>query len=259
MPPSESAQARLSPVPLNASLLSPPFFPRHVQESAPWSFTRRSCGVDTSHAESARNPICLTPRALENQSPLVAAYSQFPSTGFTDMIPGSSLHAQYDPLAFLDQPTSSGMQVDVITATPVSRPASPQAGALSQVAGHAPAQQATPPTSPESRAEPQRLTGKRRRQSEPKDLRAAKRLRSQRQGDDENLEALYKLLVPSSAGVVQKKDRLGMSTSSLPLRFLDDGDEGCLLFSVLFHARNLLQTQAGSRQYPRDSWHKGDC
>jgi hypothetical protein len=53
----------------------------------------------------------------------------------------------------------------------------------------------------------------------PKDPRAAKRLRSQRQGDDENLEALYKLLVPRNAGVVQKKDRLGMSTSPLFLLF----------------------------------------
>jgi hypothetical protein len=118
------------------------------------------------------------------------------------------------------------MQVDLVTATYLGEQASP--GALSQVALHAPAQQATPPTSPESQPTHQRSTGKRRRVSMPKDPRAAKRLRSQRQGDDENLEALYKLLVPSSAGVVQKKDRLGISTSFLSYSCFftpDDDDE----------------------------------
>jgi hypothetical protein len=226
MTPSESAQARLLPVSHDPSLLSPPSFPRQVPEPAPWRFTRRSSGVDTSHAENSQNPI-LIPHALENQSSLVAGYSRFPPAGFTDVIPELSSHTQDDPLDFLNPPSSSGMQVDSVTATPFPGPASPQAGALSQVSGHAPTQQATPPTSPGSQPEQQRLTGKRRRLSEPKDPRAAKRLRSQRQGDDENLEALYKLLVPSSAGVVQKKDRLGMSTSPLPLHFLDDGNEDC--------------------------------
>ncbi len=130
---------------------------------------------------------------------------------------------QDDLLAFLDPSSSSGMQADLVTSTYLDEQAS--SGALSQVALHAPAQQATPPTSPESH---QHSTGKRRRVSQPKDPRAAKRLRSQRQGDDENLEALYKLLVPSSAGVVQKKDRLGISTSLLKLLlpfFPDDDDE----------------------------------
>ena len=98
-------------------------------------------------------------------------------------------------------------------------------GALSQAAGLTPTQQATPPASPDSQSTEQHPTGKRRRLSVPKDPRAAKRLRSQRQGDDENLEALYRLLVPRSAGVVQKKDRLGMSTSPLFLLLPDDDDD----------------------------------
>ena len=140
------------------------------------------------------------------------------------------------------------MQVDLATATPFAGPAS--SGAHSRLADRAPAQQATPPTSPEEQSEEQRATGKRRRLSEPKDPRAAKRLRSQRQVDEENLDALYKLLVPSSAGVVQKKDRLGISTSLLLLSFLDD--ERVFLLSVLYHARKWMQTHSATLGHARD-------
>ena len=231
--PSESAQSRLSPVPHDKNLLSPPTFPKQVPEPAPWSFARSPSGADANCTENEQNPI-QTPHALENQSTSVAAYSPFPehhpgsspaisstlvpTAGFTDTIPEPSYHMQDDPLAFLNLPSSSDMQVDFVTAMPFAGRESPCA--LSQLARHAPAQQTTPPASPESQPEQQRITGKRRRLSEPKDPKAAKRLRSQRQGDEENLEALYKLLVPNGAGAVQKKDRLGISTSSLLLPFL---------------------------------------
>jgi hypothetical protein len=238
--PSEPAQSRLLPVPLDKSLLAPPTFPRQVPEPAPLSFTRRSSGADSSHAENARNPIP-TPHAPEDRSLPVAGYSpvpehhpgssraissiRVPTAGFTDTIPEPSYHMQDDPLAFLNLLSSSDIHADFVTAMPFAGRASP--GALSQLARNAPAQQATPPASPESQPEQQRLTGKRRRLSEPKDPKAAKRLRSQRQGDEENLDALYKLLVPNGAGAVQKKDRLGISMSPLLLPFL------CLMISVV--------------------------
>ena len=231
--PSEPAQSRLLPVPLDKSLLAPPTFPRQVPEPAPWSFTGPSAAADFSNTENAQNPLPAL-HAPENQSTTVAAYPPVPehhpgsspaisstrvsTAGFTDTIPEPSYHMRDDPLAFLNLPSSSDMQVDFITANPFDGRASP--GPFSQPARHSPAQQATPPASPESQPEHQRLAGKRRRLSEPKDPKAAKRLRSQRQGDEENLEALYKLLVPDGAGAIQKKDRLGISMSPLLLPFL---------------------------------------
>ena len=234
--PSEPAQSRLLPVSLDTNFLAPPTFPKQVPEPAPWSFTRHSrhsSGADAGHVDNAQNPNS-TPHAPQNQPTPVAAYSPFPEhhpqvgsesssmvsvarfpAGFPDTRPEPSYPTQYDPFAFLNLPSSSGMQVDLVTATPFAGRASP--GAYSRLEDDAPSQQATPPASPESQPEPQPITGKRRRLSEPKDPKAAKRLRSQRQGDEENLDALYKLLVPSAAGAVQKKDRLGISMSPLLL------------------------------------------
>ena len=263
-PPSEPAQPRLSHVSRNTSFLAPPPFPQQTPEPAPWIFTTGSSEAGASHAENAHNSN-LIPRALENEFAPVAAYSPFhghsgpsPSTsdalfataGFTDMMPKPPSHARDDPSAFLNPSPLSGMQVDLATATSFAGPVS--SGAHSRLAGRAPAQQATPPTSPEEQPEEQRVTGKRRRLSEPKDARAAKRLRSQRQVDEEHLDALYKLLVPSSAGVVQKKDRLGISTSLLFLSFLDTDDECVFLLSVLYHAKKWMQTHSTTLGHTRD-------
>jgi hypothetical protein len=155
--------------------------------------------------------------------------TQFSTADYTDMEPPLSSHTQ-DDSGFMNLSSPSGMQVDLVT-TPMS--AGPEySGALSQAASPTPTQQATPPASPDSQTTEQHPTSKRRRHSVPKDPRAAKRLRTQRQGDDENLEALYKLLVPRSAGVVQKKDRLNMSTSLLFL-FLPDEDDDDRVFVVI--------------------------
>jgi hypothetical protein len=249
--PSEPGQSTPLPVSLNASLLSPPYRPQHSPELAPWSSRTRSNGADANHVENAQMPMILTPHFRENRS----IHAPFPDPGFspatssarfhtadlTDMEPSLSSHTQEDPLAFLNMSSSSGMQVDSVTATLSAGPGYPSGSALSQAARYSPTQQTTPPASPDSQliTEQHPTAGKRRRHSMPKDPRAAKRLRSQRQGDDENLEALYKLLVPRSAGVVQKKDRLGISTSLLFLLLLEDEDDddrvfGCYCqFSVM--------------------------
>jgi hypothetical protein len=233
--PSEPAQSTPLPVPLNASLLSPPSHHQRSPESAPWSLRTRASGADTHHVENAQISMTLSSNFLENQSihaPFLGhpGYSpatlsaQFPSADFTNMEPTLLPHTQDDSLSFMNLSPASGMQVDSASAT---LPAgSGYSGALSR---RTLTQQATPlasPASPESQPTGQNFTGKRRRLSMPKDPRAAKRLRSQRQGDDENLEALYDLIVPRSAGVVQKKDRLGMSTLLLlpALTGCDDDD-----------------------------------
>jgi hypothetical protein len=268
--PSEPAQSTLLPVSLNASLLSPPYHPQQSPGPAPWSLRTRSIGSDANHIENAQIPMILTPHLVENQSthapfpghpglsPATPS-TGFPTADFTDMEQPLSSHtgSQDDSLAFLNL-SPSGMQVDLITARLSAGPGYPSA--LSQVAGHTPTQQATPPASPESQLTEQLLTGKRRRLSVPKDPRAAKRLRSQRQGDDENLEALYKLLVPKSAGVVQKKDRLGISTSSLFLLLMRMMTIECLfLLLVLRYARKWMQTQGRSEQQSTTLEQTGDC
>jgi hypothetical protein len=175
------------------------------------------------------------------------------------MEPTLSPHTQDDSLAFLNL-SPSGMHVDLVTAELSARLGYPDA--LSRVAGHTPTQQATPPASPESQLTEQHPTGKRRRLSVPKDPRAAKRLRSQRQGDDENLEALYELLVPRSAGTVQKKDRLGMSTSSLFLLLLDGDDDDrafVVILLVLRYARKRMQTEGGSKEQSTTLEQTRDC
>ena len=254
--PSEPAQSTPLPVSLNASLLSPPFHPQHSPEPAPWSSGTRSSGADANNVENAPTPMILTPHFLENQSihsPFLehpgfspaTSSTRFPTADFTDMEPSLSSHTQDDSLAFLNLSSSSGMQVDLVTAALSAGPG--YHGALSQAAGHAPSQQATPPASPDSQSTEQYPTGKRRRLSVPKDPRAAKRLRSQRQGDDENLEALYKLLVPRNAGVVQKKDRLGMSTSPLFLLFPDDDDDD-RVFDVIVSSPSCENVDADPRR-----------
>jgi hypothetical protein len=269
---SEPAQSTPLPVSLNASLLSPPSYPQRSPEPAPWSLRAHSSGADANHVENAQIPIILTTHFLENQSihaPFhghpgfspVTSSTRFPTAEFTDMEPSLSSHTQDDSLAFLNLSSSSGMQVDLVSATLSAGPGYP--GAFSEVAGHTPTQQATPPASPESQPTDQHPTGtgKRRHHSVPKDPRAAKRLRSQRQGDDENLEALYKLLVPRNAGVVQKKDRLGMSTSPLFYfyRMMMMTIECLLLLSVLRYARKWMQTQGGEKQQPTTLEQMRDC
>jgi len=262
---SEPAQSTPLPVSLNTSLLSPPSYPQQSPEPAPWSSTRRSSGVDAYRVDNAQFPI-LTSHRLGNESthpPFLERPDFSPATsstpfltaGFTDTKPAPSSHTQDGSLAFLNPSSSSGMQVDLATATPFAGSASP--GALSQVASPTPTQQATPPTSPESQPTQQLLTNKRRRLSAPKDPRAAKRLRSQRQGDDENLEALYKLLVPKSSGVVQKKDRLGISTSLLLLPSFWVMIR--MMLSVLYYARKWMQTQGDSEQHSTTLEQTSDC
>ena len=220
--PSEPAQSTPLPVSLNSSLLSPPSHSQRSPEPAPWSLGTRSSGADADHVENAQISMIMSPFPGHRGLSPATSSTRFPTADFADMEPTMSSHTQDDPLAFLNMSSTSGMQVDLVTASLSAGPGYP--GALSQVAGHIATQQATPPASPDSQLTEQHPAGKRRRLSVPKDPRAAKRLRSQRQGDDENLEALYKLLVPRSVGMVQKKDRLGMSTSPLFLH-LPDGDD----------------------------------
>ena len=104
---------------------------------------------------------------------------------------------------------SSAFQDD-LNATFLPRHAS--SGTPSQFTDHTLPHEGTSLAAPEALRK-KRRTGKRKRIDNPEDPKAAERLRKQRQSDDENIEYLYKLLVPSSEGEVPKKERLSLSTS----------------------------------------------
>ncbi|KAH8994122.1 hypothetical protein EDB86DRAFT_3169352 [Lactarius hatsudake] len=132
-------------------------------------------------------------------------------------------------------PTPSGSQdswVSVSSMTPSPEPfsvaESDATGAPSQTAGHPPPQNDISPASPllpgtgppgETTGAAKGLnshkyarTGKRNRDAT--DKKAAKRLKGQREMDEENIVALWNLFVPKSENVGMKKDRLKTSMST---------------------------------------------
>lgn len=102
------------------------------------------------------------------------------------VLPGPLSHAHLDSVASLDSVDASGLHDD-------SGPSS-----VASDAEH---------DSEESD------NGKRRRNDNPKDLKATKRLRKQRKIDNHNLEEMRKLLVPDGVGKVHKKDLTTTCTS----------------------------------------------
>jgi hypothetical protein len=152
----------------------------------------------------------------ENSGPSLASSSaQYPAARSTHIlsISGPPSHTHRSSVAFLpfvDPPTSlssSDLQDDFIDAPPSASPASDDGS--SQVGDHNPSQQGTSSTTSEAKRKIRR-SGKRKRVDNPKDEKAAKRLRDQRQIDTENLEKLRKLL---RVGEVQKKELTAARTS----------------------------------------------
>ncbi|KAI9510343.1 hypothetical protein F5148DRAFT_1282040 [Russula earlei] len=72
---------------------------------------------------------------------------------------------------------------------------------------------------------------KRKRVDQPKDPKAANRLRKRRESDDRKLEEIFDIAVPSSVGKVPKKDRLDLSTSQ-SLRLYQMMNERCQFFNM---------------------------
>ncbi|KAH9986909.1 hypothetical protein BJV74DRAFT_885795 [Russula compacta] len=197
------------------------------------SFPRRSSEPDSLRAADTERAF-LAPYAPENQS-TPATYTpffgqpsfsqaspraQYPTAASTHNVPESSPHTQDDLLAFLDSDGSftpscaSDFQDDSISVTSFTQSASP--GVPSELMDDALSQQGTSSVPPQSQlAQTQGRSGKRKRVAHPKDPRAAERLRSQRQTDDEAIMELWRLLVPKDTAMVSKKDRLRTSAPVL--------------------------------------------
>ena len=130
-------------------------------------------------------------------------------------------------------PSSSGLQDEFVSSSPFFHAlASP--GAPSQIVGHVLPQERASSAAPKAPVKPRR-DGKRKRADNSKDPIAAKRLRDQREADEENIEKIVRMVVPPSVGRVAKKDRLGLGTSqSLCLRQKNEMNVvSCPLFRIV--------------------------
>jgi hypothetical protein len=227
---SETAQS--TQLSSNIRSFSPPVPQRQAPEHAPSSFTGHFSGTDAPSAQNTQFNF-QTQYALEDQPtagacpshPVWPATSSSPATlnaqnptaEPTYIIPEQSSHAHRGSLASLVSedsfpfPSSSGLQDEFVSSSPFFHAlASP--GAPSQIVGHVPPQEGASLAAPKAPVKPRR-DGKRKRADNPKGPIAAKRLRDQREVDEENIEKIVKMVVPPSVGRVAKKDRLGLGTS----------------------------------------------
>jgi len=202
-------------------------------DRAALSLPRRYSEADATHRKNVFLP--LHPRDFVTNQPISTVHSpvpeypafplstQYPAAGPTDT-------TQDDPAAYGDpNPSSSSSEFldDSISVTSLLEPPSP---GPSDGAGHDP-QQGTALRSSQKR----RRTGKRKRDDNPMDPNAAKRLRNQRKDDDECTEALFNLLVPRSVEKGPKKDRLRMILHYAGIFMENQGGSG----------QNLLTTHHG--------------
>ena len=191
----------------NIHSYSPPVPQHQAPEHATSSLTRHFVVDDTELALNTQvGP--LAQHALENNwgifsgSSLAASSGQYHAARPEYMTPGPSSHTQRGSLAPLYPEDSF--------------PLSPSSGLRDGFVSSAALSPRLASAVAEARGKPRRTAGKRKRAENPTDWRAAQRLRNQREKDDKDIDFLFKLFVPSSAGTVEKvakKDRLSLSTS----------------------------------------------
>jgi hypothetical protein len=202
---------------------------RQVLRPAPSSAKKRHRSeLDRLDAAQHTQAGFLNQHALENEpTPDEYTYSwsnslpanptaQYHAAVPADMVPGlSSLHRESVGSLLSEesfQPSSSSSLQDDLDSGAMPSPSHASLGVPSHSAGHILPQQDISEAAPEPQQK-KRRPGQRKRTVNPKDPKAAERLQIQRQSDDEHIEHLYKLFVPSSEGEVPKKDRLSLSTS----------------------------------------------
>ena len=259
---SRVASESVSVIPLTmSSSLAHQLPPDQISGHIHSNFSRRSSEPNSLRVANTERAF-LAPYVPENQ-PTPAMYTpffghpnfsqaspsvQYPTAASTHMVPEWSSHTQDDLLAFWDSDGSftpscaaSDLQDDSISVTSFTESASADVqyefvdNALPQ---HGTSSSAAPQP---QLSQTQLRSGKRKRDAPQKDPRAAKRLRSQRQSDEENFKELWQLVAPDGAENVPKKDRLATSASqasyiswmlnsvfSSPLYEKEIGDSGWL-------------------------------
>ena len=144
-----------------------------------------------------------------SNSPPANSIAQYPAA-----VPSSLAHRGSDVSMHSEESnqlsSSSGLRDDLGgSATFPSRYASPGAPSL---ASHTLPQRGTASAGPKP-LRTKRRPGQRKRVLDPKDPKAAERLRNQRESDDEHIEDVLTLLVPENERDGPKKGRLRLSTS----------------------------------------------
>jgi len=187
----------------------------HAPVPAASSLPRRHSETNVDHWKNWKN---LGPPVSVNQlryssipeypvSPLPTSSAQYPVAGPTDTIQETSPYTQDDPAAYgHSYPLSSSSELpdDSASVTSFDESASP---GPSDGTDHV-LQKGTASGSQQKR----RRTVNRKRAAEPKDSKAADRLRNQREEDDRFAEATFDLIVPSGVKKGPKKDRQRTST-----------------------------------------------
>ena len=249
-----------------AHQLPPDHIPGHIHSS----FPRRSSEPDSLRVANTERAF-LAPHAPENQ-PTPAMYTpifgqptssfsranpsaqQYPTAASTHMVPQPSSHAPDDLLAFRDSDGSfapscaSDLQDDSTSVISFTESASPSVP--SEFMDDALPQQGTSSVDPQSQLpQTQRRRGKRKRDAHPKDPRAAQRLRSQRETDEEAIMDLWRLLVPDGTEMVSKKDRLRTSAPVLLPFWIMTVTECCQFITTRERGRE-LETVLTDVQHP---------
>lgn len=171
--------------------------------------------AQNQHAQNYPTPDAYTPYPWSN-SPPTSSIAQFPVDVPAEMMPGPSSLAHHGSVVSMHSeesfqlPSSSGLRDDLDgNATSPSRYASSGTPSL---ANPTLPQQGTTSAVPKPLGK-KRRPGQRKRDPDPRDPKAAERLRNQRRTDDEHIEDILNLLVPDGERDVPKKDRLRLSTS----------------------------------------------
>lgn len=204
----------------------------HVPDPTPLDRTGLFNDTDNLRVANAQNALLshnlpghrFAPSAYQlfpEQSCLLSATSNARSLSFQsmDIIAGRLSQNQNGFLAVTDTDdfspslASFGSQEDLVDASPSPElPSALAQGASSQAVDPRLLPKSLSPAVPQP-ADMQRHTRKRKRAAEPKDPKAAKRLRGQRQSDDDCIKALCDMFVPKDLESVMKKNRLQLGTA----------------------------------------------
>ncbi|KAH9964982.1 hypothetical protein BC827DRAFT_1186758 [Russula dissimulans] len=220
-------------------------------------FPRRYSEADVFH----RKNVFPDPQAFVNQ-PTSTAYSQVPEYPAFPLAASNTQYLASRPITTIQETPSHPQDNHTPHVDPNFIPPSPSYESLddsssatspgpSGGAGHA-AQQGTASGSQQKRRRP----GERKRAVNPKDKKAADRLRNQRETEDTNIEILYRIFVSRGGDIIPKKDRLDRIVQSA-LKFVENvGDLSPeQLQMIIRHGINHLPSQSGDthNEHPQTS------
>jgi len=195
--------------------LAPPSAKRRFNDVGRLGAQHAQVGFRNQHAlENQPTPDGYTPYPWSSPSPATLP-AQYQAAVPADMVPGPSSFTRRESVVSLPseesfQPSSSSSLQEGLDGDATLSPRHTALGVPSHFADHILPEQDTSSAAPEV-SRKRRRGVQRKRDPNPKDPKAADRLRNQRKTDDELIDLLFNRCVPSSVGPVAKKDRLPLS------------------------------------------------